>query len=132
MTLAQAQAAVGSTATAGLGTSPHCKTVTYNVNGAQASATVHDKEAAVIQITTPSGTKTDRGVGDGSTTTQVIAAYSRDHAVKQDSTQAGAGGHLCDDGRSQPGWVRESGRLDRIRDQGEHGGAAGRGRHPRV
>lgn len=131
MTLAQAQAAVGSTATAGLGTSPHCKTVTYNVNGAQASATGARQRSRGHPdhhtVGDEDGPRCRRWLDDH-TGHCCLLARSRGQA----GLDPGGGGHLCDDGRSQPGGVRESGRLDRIRDQGEHGGAAGRGRHPRV
>lgn len=86
-------------------------TAVYAADQSAASATVHDKEAAVIQITTPSGTKTDRGVGDGLTTTQVIAAYSRDHAVKQDSTQAGAAIYVTTGDPSRVGFGNPGGLI---------------------
>jgi len=131
MTLAQAQAAVGSSGTASLGNSPHCQAVTCSVNGGQASATVHDKEAAIVQITTPPGTKTDRGVGDGSPAEQVTAAYSRDHAVKQETTQAGEAIYLTTGDPSRVGFGNPVS-LDRVRDQRKHGGSASRRRRTRV
>lgn len=88
MTLAQARTAAGPTAAAGFSNS-HCQTVEYMVDGGEAKATIHDTEAAVVQITTPPGTKTDRGVGDSSTILQVTAAYTADHAVRQINTENG-------------------------------------------
>jgi hypothetical protein len=72
-------------------TQAHCTTFDYSVSGSsgKATATVHDTEGVVITIKTPGGTKTDRGVGDGSTVEQVKAAYAKDRNTALQLTQDG-------------------------------------------
>lgn len=90
MTSAQFDAAVGSSRVADGPSDPFCIYRRFTTPTGRAEAIIHRRpEDSIIVIQTPAKTKTDRGVGDGSTVAQVRAAYASDHLIQEMETADG-------------------------------------------
>lgn len=89
MTVAEAAAAAGDDLVSTEDQGISCTVLTYRTSGGEATALAVPPGGAVTQIYTPEGTRTDRGIGAGSTVDEIQAVYGRDHSVTTTDTQAG-------------------------------------------
>lgn len=71
-----------------------CSGLVYKAGAGEAAAYVPIDEAVVTSITTPEGTRTDRGIGSGDTLVELEEAYGEDHTTGVVETQAGSAAYV--------------------------------------